>query len=309
MNKVEFRKLFDKIYSKLPAAYHEGVLKTYAKNRELALKSGFQVFPQMFYSPLIDPGEIDHSLLDQKRDLPGIEINLDAALELVQELGSYADEFDRWAPRDGSGRIEWSETFTTMDSAFLYTLIRHLKPKRYIEVGCGHSSRVSSAALRANAEEGHEVDSSYIEPYPGPILDGFDLHGELVVKRIEEMPIEYFKSLGAGDILFIDTSHVIKAQNDVEWELLHIFPSLASGVSVHIHDIYTPYEQPQWWLLDLYLPRYSNEQYALECLLSGGGSFETLLPIHLLGREHPEELSQLITKGLDHGQSYWIRKC
>lgn len=309
VNKLILRNLFNTMYSKLPERYHKGVLKTYAKKRDLALKSGFQVFPQMFYSPLINPAEIDYSILDEKRYLPGLEIDIDAALAMIENLATYAGEFDQWAPRNESGKIAWHQTYTTIDSASLYTLIRHLKPKRYIEVGCGYSSRVSSAALLANAREGHEVNSTYIEPYPGPILDGFELHGELLVKKIEQVPLEYFQSLGAGDILFIDTSHVLKAQNDVEWELLHVFPSLRSGVTIHIHDIYTPYEQPRWWLLDLYLPRYSNEQYALECLLSGGNAFKTLLPLYQLGKEHPEELSQLVTRGLDHGQSYWIQKC
>jgi len=309
MNKLILRNLFDAFYSSLPTWYHRVVLKTYAKKREVALAAGFQAFPQMFYSPLIDPAEIDDSLLEQKRDLPGMNIDVPAALELVAELAAYADEFNQWAPRHESGKIEWYETFTTIDSVFLYTLIRHLKPKRYIEVGCGFTTKVSSAALRANARDGHEANVSYIEPYPGPRLEGLDLAGELIVKKIEQVPVEYFQDLGPGDILFIDTSHVLKAQNDVEWELLHIFPSLRSGVTIHIHDIFTPYEQPKWWLLDLYVPRYSNEQYALECLLSGGDSFKTLLPLYLLGKEHPEALKKLLPQGLDHGQSYWIRKC
>ena len=79
-----------------------------------------------------------------------------------------------------------------------------------------------------------------------------------------------FSELKAGDVLFIDTSHVLKCQNDVEWELLHILPSLKPDVHVHIHDIYTPYEQPEDWLLGRYAPGASNEQYAVECLLSGG---------------------------------------
>jgi hypothetical protein len=309
LNKLQLRVLFNAMYSRIPSWYHRGILKAYAKQREIALRAGFQVFPQMFYSPLIDPAEIDLSLLDEKRFLPGLNIDLPAALDLVAKLGAHAGEFNDWAPRDESGRIEWSEAFTTIDSVFLYTLIRHLKPKRYIEVGCGFSSRVSSAALRANARDGHQARASYIEPYPGPRIEGFDLQGDLVVKKIEQMPLDYFQDLGPGDILFIDTSHVIKAQNDVEWELLHVLPSLRSGVTIHIHDIYTPYEQPKWWLLDLYLPRYSNEQYALECLLSGGASFKTLLPLYLLGKEHPEALKKLLPRGFDHGQSYWMQKC
>jgi hypothetical protein len=136
-----------------------------------------------------------------------------------------------------------------------------------------------------------------------------ELYGELLVKKVEEVPLDFFRELGTDDVLFIDTSHVLKCQNDVEWELLHILPSLNSGVMIHIHDIYTPYEQPHEWLLGRYAPGAVNEQYAVEALLSGGSSFEICLPLHLIGRESPELVERLLGCGcVDRGQAFWIRK-
>jgi hypothetical protein len=305
--KAFLRDKFDFLFGMAPRFLHTGLLKSYANQPELTLRSGFRCFPQVFYSPLVNPGEIDTSKLGERRDLPGIEIDMHKVAEWVKKIAVYAPEF-RWAPRDEvTGLVPWAETYTTLDSVCLYCLLRYLKPQRYIEVGCGVSSGVSSEALRANEREGVKAQAVYIEPYPGPRLEGVDLYGELLVKKVEEVPLDFFRQMTADDVLFIDTSHVLKCQNDVEWELLHILPSLNPGVMIHIHDIYTPYEQPGDWLLGRYAPGAVNEQYAVEALLSGGSRFEVCLPLHLLGREYPG-LVELLGRAVDRGQAFWIRK-
>jgi hypothetical protein len=306
--KYLLRSTFDRLFSCLPQAIHTGILKSYANMPALTLRSGFRCYPQVFYSPLVNPAEIDISKLGQKRHLPGIAMDLALAEEWTEKLAAFASEL-AWMPREEpSRRVVWHETYTTTDSAYLYCLLRHLKPKRYIEVGCGVSSRVSSEAMRRNEAEGIRAESTFIEPYPGPRLEGVNLYGELLVKKIEEVPLDFFRSLGSGDVLFIDTSHVLKCQNDVEWELNHILPSLKSGVWVHIHDIYTPYEQPYDWLLGRYAPGSANEQYAVEAFLSGGDTFEVVLPLHLIGRERVDLLGKLTAEGHDRGQAIWLRK-
>lgn len=305
--KTFLRKHFDLLFGKAPRFLHTGLLKSYANQPELTLRSAFRCFPQVFYSPLVDPGEIDLGKLGAKRALPGITINMEEVSAWVDKISGYAPEF-KWAPRDPvSGAVPWSETYTTMDSAFLYCLLRHLKPRRYIEIGCGVSSRVSSEALRANECEGIKAEAFYIEPYPGPRLEGVELYGELLVKKVEDVPLEFFRQLETDDVLFIDTSHVLKCQNDVEWELLHILPLLQPGVMIHIHDVYTPYEQPKDWLLGRYAPGAANEQYAFEALLSGGSRFEVCLPLHLIGREYPLLAEKLLGRFVDRGQAFWIR--
>ena len=305
--RYQCRRLFDLMFSMLPRAIHTGLLKSYSYTPELSLKSGFRCFPQIYYSPLIDPTEINVDLLGTERHLPGIRFDTDAIFELLTKLAPYAAEPD-WMPRLDNERVAWSETYTTLDSAILYCMIRHLKPKRFIEVGCGCSSAISSEAIRKNRSEGHDCEATFIEPYPGPRLEGVNLAGELLVKRIEDMPLDYFSGLGASDILFIDTSHVLKCQNDVEYELLHILPSLNPDVYIHIHDIYTPFDQPKDWLLDRLYPGWSNEQYAVECLLSGGDTFETIAPLHWLGAKHRDRILDFTGTSNDRGQAYWIRK-
>jgi len=308
MNKATLRKWFDRIFAAFPRFLHTAILKSYANQPSLTLLSGFRCFPQVFYSPLVDPGEINLSRMGKKRELPGVRIDMAKVSMWFREISRYAPEFS-WAPRDGAtGKVPWAETYTTLDSVVLYCLLRHLKPRRYIEVGCGVSSQVSSEALRANERQGVRAEAAFIEPFPGPRLEGVDLYGRLLVKKIQEVSLADFQSLEANDVLFIDTSHVLKCQNDVEYELLHIFPSLRPGVMIHIHDIYTPYEQPEDWLLGRYAPGGSNEQYAVEALLSGGDQFEVCLPLHLVGREFPELVDGLLGRGVDRGQAFWMRK-
>lgn len=308
INKAIFRRCFDHLFGKLPDFLHQGILKSYANQPDLTLRSGFRCFPQNFYSPLVDPKETDLKKLGQKRELAGIRINQKSIFEWVEKIAVYAKEFE-WASRDErTGQVPWSETYTTFDSVVLYCLLRHLKPKQYIEVGCGVSSKISSEALRANEQDGVKAEAFFIEPYPGERLKGFNLYGELLSERIENVPLDLFRNLSSNDVLFIDTSHVLKCQNDVERELLHILPNLRKGVMVHIHDIYTPYEQPEDWLLGRYAPGFANEQYALEALLSGGSSFEICLPLHLIKREHPHLAKSLLDTSQDRGQAMWIRK-
>jgi hypothetical protein len=121
------------------------------------------------------------------------------------------------------------------------------------------------------------------------------------------MPVEFFSQLGDGDALFIDTSHVLRTQNDVEYELLRVLPSLAPGVWIHIHDIFTPYDYPEEWVFSV--PRAgNNEQYALECLLSGGDRFQVELPLHLLWREHQDVLRPLYLPATDRPAAIWLRR-
>ena len=302
------RCVFDGLVACVPASLVRGLLKTFALRPDFSLRAGFRVYPQTFFSPIVDSREIDRLKLNAKRDLPGIRIDRAVVESTVKQISSAAGELDCLPRTPGTRNVTWSETYPTPDSAFLYCLLRHLKPRRYVEVGCGFSSCVSSKALRRNKAEGFDCKTIYIEPYPGERLQGFELFGDLWVKRIEEVPVDFFQQLEAGDVLFIDTSHVIKTQNDVEYELLHILPTLKPGVYVHIHDIFTPFDLPEEWVIG---PRsywgVVNEQYALECLLSCTDKFEIILPLHLMQRENPELIERIVPGATDRAQAFWIR--
>jgi hypothetical protein len=303
-----FRRLFNACAMALPVGIMRGFLKVFVTHPYVAERAGFQVYPKIYYSPLPDPDEVDIAALREKRNLPGVAIDVPKALALAEELVRYGAELNQF-PRQPDGSIAWSHTYPSSDTATLYTMLRHLKPRRYIEVGCGYSSRVSSAALLRNRDEGFPCDALYIEPYPRAHLLELKLPGEFLQKKVQQVPLERFTRLGAGDVLFIDTSHVLKVQNDCEYEYVHILPSLARGVFVHIHDIMTPYDYPEEWF-ERHNPNrgVDNEQYALECLISGGKDWEVVLPVYLLWREHRAALEKLLPGTADRPAAFWIRK-
>jgi hypothetical protein len=273
----------------------------------VADRAGFSVFPLVWYSPFPEPSQVDVSKLKVSRSLPGIKFPVPNSLELLRELTRYSPEVAEFLKGRTGNLKRWEETFSLCDSGTLYAMLRHLKPRRYIEVGCGYSTRCSTAALARNEQEGHACQSTFIEPYPPPYLTEMTLPGEFLREKIQDVPLERFQKLQAGDVLFLDTSHVIKVQNDVEWDFLHILPLLAPGVIVHIHDIFTPYDYPVEWLVGLPNRGGINEQYAFECFLSGGGPWEVILPVHLLWREQVPLLRQVVDAN-DRPGSFWFRK-
>src|SRR5690606_23330735 len=118
----------------------------------------------------------------------------------------------------------------------------------------------------------YRVEHICIEPFENPWLDA---SGATIIRRpLEEVDRDLFASLGDGDVLFIDSSHVIRPQGDVLIELLEIVPSLQPGVFVHVHDIFTPRDYPARWVKDEV--RFWNEQYLLEALLSCSTSFRVV---------------------------------
>ena len=293
----------------MPRGLLRRLLRVLQSRPDLAARAGYQVYADVFYNPFPSAGEVDLERLKLKRPLPGIEFDLPKSKALLAELTHYAAEIEQLLSTRPPALVDkWNITYPRGDSAVLYALLRRLKPKRYIEIGCGYSSRVSTPALLRNAEEGHRCQALYIEPFPPAQLAEVKLAGEFIQEKVQRVPLERFQELEAGDVLFIDTSHVIKTQNDVEYELLRILPSLNPGVLVHIHDIFTPYDYPAEWLVGNHPNRGgNNEQYALECLLSGGNDWEVVLPSYLLWKEHGSFFRELVESEF-RPAAFWIRK-
>ena len=142
-------------------------------------------------------------------------------------------EQSRRAPYEPDGKAPFwfaNDWFSDFDAASLYALLRHLKPKRYVELGCGFSSLMSSRALARNLADGFACDVVYADPHPRLDIAKLLACGRLLEHRVQDVPFELFTGLEAGDVLFIDTSHVVKFQSDVVHTLVTILPSLKPGV-------------------------------------------------------------------------------
>jgi hypothetical protein len=306
---VWLRSASDAMMGLVPRPLLRSFLKTFNARPELAEAAGFHVHPRRFDSPLPHMEEIDKSKLNVPRLLPAIDLRIPEALGLVKQIARWVSELDSVpCERDGKSPFWFSNrNYEDFDAATLYGMLRHLRPKRYVELGCGFSSLMSSRALKRNDEEGIKCEAIYADPCPRLPLGGVLAYGQLMEKRVQDLPLEIFSRLDSGDVLFIDTSHVLKLQSDVEHELLRIVPSLKAGVWIHIHDIYTPYDYPDDWIfrpLRLGL----NEQYAVECLLSGGKTYQIEIPLYCLVRDHFDEMKAFFPRGKARAQALWMRK-
>ncbi|HEU4933959.1 MAG TPA: class I SAM-dependent methyltransferase [Pyrinomonadaceae bacterium] len=174
-----------------------------------------------------------------------------------------------------------------------------MQPQRIIEIGGGYSTQIAAKALAAN----RKGKLTCIEPYPER-LNGSNV--ELIQERVEEMNVDFFSTLEANDILFIDSSHTVKFRSDVCYEFLEILPRLARGVWVHVHDIFFPHDYPAEWLINRRLAL--NEQYLLEAFLSFNKTFAPQLANHWLCLEHNESAARLWPNADNNSSSFWMRR-
>ena len=297
----------------LPRNLASHLLFVLRSNPSLADRWGYHIRPIHYYEPLPDFREITPARTTRRRQPPGIDFNLDGQVALIQRLASlYRGELETLAANTDPGGFNFhNDYFAGLDAAVYYALIRDLKPARVIEIGSGYSTRMADQALQRNRAEGRKGELVCIEPYPQPRLTGARLEMTLVEQRVEEVDPDLFAALEAGDILFIDSSHVVKFGSDVWHEFLEILPRLKPGVWIHVHDIFFPFDYPAEWLIEKRIA--FNEQYLLEAFLSGNDRFGIMVTNHWLCLDHlpcvqtlcPQNL--LPTGPLGRG-SFWMQK-
>ena len=272
------------------AAHH--LLFLAQSHPDLADRWGYHIRPIHYYEPLPDFRSITSEQINRRRTYPGIDFRWEKQLAIVGELAKYRDEL-----RDIEFDFD-NAYFAGFDAAVYYTLIRHLQPQRIIEIGGGYSTQIAAKALAAN-RTGKLV---CIEPYPER-LNGSN--AELIQKRVEEIDVEFFLSLKANDILFIDSSHTVKFGSDVCFEFLEILPRLARDVWVHVHDIFFPHDYPAEWLITRRLAL--NEQYLLEAFLSFNKNFAPQLANYWLCLDHKEAAAP-VWANADRASSFWMKR-
>jgi predicted O-methyltransferase YrrM len=256
--------------------------------RDALLRVG--VFPvrNHYYEPQFDHREPRRPFFED-RALPGIDWNVDGQLALLAKL-PFAHEIAE-LPRRKSGVLEFhlgNEIFESGDAEVWYQMIRWLKPRRIFEIGSGASTLMALRALRRNREEDPRYGCRHvcIEPYEAPWLEQAGV--EVVRRKVEELGVDFFAELGENDILFIDSSHVIRPQGDVLFEYLQLLPALRKGVIVHVHDVFSPRDYPAQWLEEQVL--FWNEQYLLEAFLSHNRSWKIIGALNYLHHNHYEKL-------------------
>ena len=242
-----------------------------------------------YYEPLVYAEDLGNPL-DAVRPLRGLDLNIEAQLTLLSRF-QYAEELMRLPSQSaGNGQFYYSNgMFEVGDAEILYCMVRYFKPTRILEVGGGFSTLITRLAIVANQAEDsrYKCDHLCVEPFEN---DWLERTGATVVReRIERCPTELWTGLAKNDILVIDSSHTIRPQGDVLFEYLEVLPQLATGVLVHIHDIFTPRDYPADWVLNR--QRLWNEQYLLEAFLSFNRDYQILLALNHLWHDHKMALS------------------
>jgi hypothetical protein len=271
------------------------------------------VFPitNHYYEPHFDD-RILKQPLDRDRSLPGIYWNNQQQLNLLAQF-NYQQEllaFPELKPKDSLSFYFDNPSLGPGDAEYLYCMIRHFKPKKIVEIGSGYSTLMAIAAIKKNQQENHERQTKMvcIEPFEMPWLEKTGV--EVMRKKVEEFELSFFQTLGPGDFLFIDSSHMIRPQGDVLFEILEILPILQKGVIVHVHDIFSPKDYGRLHLIDEVL--FWNEQYLLEAFLSCNPDFEIIGAVNYLKNHFSVELHSklpwLKNSPKHEPGSFWIRK-
>jgi predicted O-methyltransferase YrrM len=256
---------------------------------------GLNVTPNHFYWPIPELAQLEKREWRIYSLPPQCKFDLTAQIALIRHLAAaYGDEC-RFAsdPRDHDYHYN-NGFFEAVDAELAYGMVRHYKPNRIVEVGTGYSTRVLAAALEKNFERDHS-DAQLISIDPYPHLQGFvgsRWEGRVVQvpAAIQDIELDFFEALESGDILFIDSSHVVATDSDVVRECLQILPRLKPGVLVHFHDIFLPSDYPRDAVLhNLW---FWSEQYLLQAFLSFNSSFEVLCASSAMQIECPQVLEE-----------------
>jgi methyltransferase family protein len=271
-------------------------------------KSGFHVTPVHFYEPIPNVQSLSDTLWERVQELRGIEMNAATQLALLRDVFPlYKNEFGRIPtdPATGSNAFYLKNNrFEGLDPMLAYCMVRHFNPRQIIEVGGGYSTLLLAQAAQQNGNTALHC----IEPYPEDFLmKGAAGLTTLRAQRVEEVDLTVFSRLEARDVLFIDTSHVVKIGGDVNFLFLEVLPRLKPGVIVHLHDIFLPFEYPRDWVIAEH--RFWTEQYLLQAFLTFNSEFEVMVSAGYLNAYYLEELKALFPKCEPwFGGSFWMRR-
>lgn len=268
--------------------------------------------PGHFYSPLPNLNEVRanaNSLFAANKKVSAVNLREQDQLRLLKQFAEYYEEFPFKDHADGTYRYSLSNPFFGYGDAIIaYSFLRKFKPKRIIEVGSGHSS-----ALMLDINDhflNGEIRFTFIEPYAERLLSLLTEADRekctLIAEPVQAVSSDLFLELQAEDILFIDSSHVVKIGSDVAHLMFNILPNLKPGVIVHFHDVLWPFEYHEDWL---HQGRAWNEAYFLRAFLQYNEAFEILYFNSFIGTCFAEEVGELLPLCLENiGGSIWLRK-
>ncbi len=291
-------------------------IKAYEELKEDSRACGFK--PGHFYSPIPSLPEVRSraDVLFSDSDVLDVNLNIEDQLELLELFKKQHEYLPYNFLQDKENeklryRFKGRPQYRYSDVVFLYHVIRHLQPKRIVEVGSGSSSAVMLDINDLFFDS--SIQLTFVEPYPDRLYKHLTEQDrsstKIITNKVQDVPMDIFESLRENDILFVDSSHVSKIGSDVNHIFFNILPKIKKGVWIHFHDIFYPFELPQHWILQN--SRYWNESYVLRAFLMNNDSYEVKLFNSMLHKKHrswfEKEMPECLIDENDTG-SIWIKK-
>jgi hypothetical protein len=271
--------------------------------------------PGHFYSPIVNTNEAEQHIgklesLPTPLSVDGIHLDRD---QMIQEWTNLLP-FLNTAPFPASKTTEYRYTFENRsyswgDGSVLHAMLRRYRPRRLIEIGCGWSSACAIDTVEHFFE--NKCEMTFIDPHPAllkSLAGNVAQNLNIIESPVQAVPLSVFEKLGAGDFLFIDSTHVMRTGSDVCFELFEVMPRLASGVFVKIHDIFWPFEYPRYWAVDE--NRSWNEIYALRAFLTGNRQWRIVFFNDYFEKVERSRIAATFPNFLKNsGGSLWLQRC
>lgn len=280
-------------------------------NDKILMSVGMLPLIDNYYEPLINPKKYLVNSLRKDRKLNGIDFNINEQLKLIENF-KFNQELVQF-PIEKNENLKFfhnNGSYSYGDAEYLYNIVRYFKPSKFIEIGSGNSTLMVRNAIKANQFENKNYSCHHIciEPYEQPWLEKLGV--QVIREKVELLDYSIFQQLEKNDILFIDSSHIIRPEGDVLFEYLELLPLLKPGVIVHIHDIFTPKNYLDNWVITEH--RLWNEQYILEAFLTLNKEFRIIGALNFLRHNYSNEFDKkhpLSALNKEHEPGgFWIQR-
>ena len=265
-----------------------------------------------YYSPIPNHEDVLAYIESAKwgdTELLDVTLNKESQFKLLQQYQEFYADLPFPEQKTENCRYYYDQSvFCYADAIFLYCFLRKNKPRRIVEVGSGLSSAVILDTVEKYSQQ--QTECTFIEPYPDRLMSILKPQDKeksrIITTKVQDVPIDVFTELGPGDLLFIDSTHVLKCGSDVQFLIFNILPQLPKGVFVHFHDVFYPFEYPSKWLAQ---GIYWNEIYVLRAFLSYNSEWAIHFFNTFVAKEYKEFLENKMPLCLKNtGGSIYIQR-
>ena len=274
-----------------------------------------------YYSPVRPVAELKHHVGRWHRPsrLTGVSYDLDAITATLEGLvAAFGREYAELPSYDQLKAERRGPGFTLVDAQVLYMMLRRERPARYVEVGSGLSTSYAWRAAQKNAAEGRPMEMTVLDPFVSAATRSLS-SVQILAQEAQDVPADWYQRLQAGDVLFIDSTHIVRVDGEVPHLVLEVLPALKPGVLVHVHDVHFPYNgpaDPDAYVFDRRWPMIFTEAMLVQAYLCHNPRVEIVLSTPLLRHFREDVLKRLLpgyrpldSKDFDtHHGSLWFRR-